>query len=429
MTSEWTLRQVRPSLSYLPSTPLHFTRLHSCRSLFLRVCFLCLLHSMRCAQTEPPLRSAFDQRAEQRSAEARAIPSRMSAHGGTGSSAATGDTVASNSSNGSSGLAAARAASPCPSPLPSACAVESRIIHTALLVRGRSFLKFGRTGRPHTDVVRLSPDLSRVFWGKKSVPVAELRQVLAGRSSGVFERFDTATPIPQADAEIIAQLSFSLFFTSRTLDLQIEWNKKGAPDRLAKDMAERDQWVAAFQWLATQGATLASAVTPMPQTQPLPRSRACSPAAQMMCSTTAALHSSPSNPASAPHTPNTNALCTPVRDAQIQLDSSSVSSSPLQTLVLSPMSATPPISCTPIETSQKRNSTSHPASTHSPQLLSSGSPPLAIPTASLHPPPLLTATADSGISRPRNVTRTTLVGPNFQWQRERLDQESEHKTQ
>ena len=339
----------------------------------------------------------------------------MSADGGAGpstASAATSDAVA-TSSNASSGLAAvARSASPAPSPLSS---VESRIIHSALLVRGRSFLKFGRAGRPHPDVVRLSPDMSRVLWGKKGVPVAELRQVTPGRSSSVFERFDTTTPIPQAEAEIIAQLSFSLYFTSRTLDLQIEWSKKCPPDRLAKDLAERDQWVAAFQWLAqtAQGASLASAVTPLPQTYPLPRSRACSPTAGMLCSTNAAPHSSPSNPASAPHTPNTNALGTPVRDAQILLDSSSVSSSPLQTLVLSPMSATPPISCTPVL----------PPSTHSP-LLSSGSTPSAIPITSLYPPPLLTATADSGISRPRNVTRTTHVTAGFQWERERLDQES-----
>ena len=257
--------------------------------------------------------------------------------------------------------------------------------------------------------------MSRVLWGKKGVPVAELRQVTPGRSSSVFERFDTTTPISQAEADIIAQLSFSLYFTSRTLDLQIEWSKKCPPDRLAKDLAERDQWVAAFQWLAqtAQGASLASAVTPLPQAYPLPRSRACSPTAGMLCSTTAAPHSSPSNPASAPHTPNTNALGTPVRDAQMPFDSSSVTSSPLQTLVLSPMSATPPISCTPVL---------HP-STHS-TLLSSGSTPSAIPITSLHPPPLLTAMADSGISRPRNVTRTTHVTAGFQWERERLDQES-----
>ena len=305
--------------------------------------------------------------------------------------------------------------------------LEQRIIHSALLMRGKSFLKFGRTGRPHLDVVRLSlpaapagganPGAASqgqavMMWGKKSVPLSELIAVTPGRVGPVFERFDSTSGVSPSELETLSSLSFSMVFSTRSLDLQVEYTaKKASLESVARAEAERNAWVAACKWLLTtvaaagpQGAVAATILAPSPahhaQHTPSQPSTPATPNPLLRAT-------------SQPSTPNLSASAsagTPPRNPDFSSAShldSSAAGSPLHALIVSPSNSAAQ-SITPFSPAVSNTHGSAAA--------------LASSTAGASTSASAVESA-SGISRPLNVIRTTHVQSGFLWQRERLDED------
>lgn len=108
-----------------------------------------------------------------------------------------------------------------------------------LLSTGGEFLKYGRKGRPHPTVLKMDSELNKLSWGDKTASVSDVVQVLAGRSTDVFQKAD-AKLNAKTDAALLSAAtkgSFSIVFVNRTLDLE------GTP-------RNRDAWVDALQWAA-----------------------------------------------------------------------------------------------------------------------------------------------------------------------------------
>eukprot|EP00457_Paulinella_chromatophora_P000490 gb/GEZN01000490.1/.p1 GENE.gb/GEZN01000490.1/~~gb/GEZN01000490.1/.p1 ORF type:complete len:1400 (-),score=358.34 gb/GEZN01000490.1/:111-3830(-) len=130
------------------------------------------------------------------------------------------------------------------------------------LVAGSSFIKYGRSGKPHVRFVSISRDLQYVRWGKseketrdnahglmgRSFSASEITNVYAGRFTKVFAKIQLsdkeyallgAKPLEEWEASDGRALSIQT--TGRTLDLEVIGDQK-----------ERDLWVGAFSWLITQ---------------------------------------------------------------------------------------------------------------------------------------------------------------------------------
>lgn len=147
-------------------------------------------------------------------------------------------------------------------------------------------MKFGRSGKPHLTAVKLSDDLLSIVWsnGSKSARTSTIVDVLSGRKTKVW-----AIHFPNKDKEQSQQSSaaandthnnsnnnnsvdsfcFSIVFTDRTLDLQIDnstLHSDAAPstaiNALNTAMQARDDYVRAFKWAHDFGCKL-SAGLPM----------------------------------------------------------------------------------------------------------------------------------------------------------------------
>jgi hypothetical protein len=106
-------------------------------------------------------------------------------------------------------------------------------------------LKYGRVGKPHFRIFRLTEDKSKLQWfsSKKTqdqseIAVAQMQRLCEGQSSEVFakNRMIAAEVIPE-------HFSFSIYYSSkdnrseRTLDL------------VCKDKEEYTLWVQGIKWL------------------------------------------------------------------------------------------------------------------------------------------------------------------------------------
>ena len=339
-------------------------------------------------------------------------------------------------------------------------------------MRGRSFLKFGRSGKPHLVVIRLgcepapstgtgsgAPAAAAIFWGKKSVAVSELVSVTAGRTGPVFERLRhdfrlsswTSGRGPakfnSAEAELLNSLSFSLVFASRSLDLQFPLETTGAApaskkgpalapapaaalERVSKEAAERNAWVDACKWLQNhQTAAVLPASIVLPgalssstahqQQQQMMQQLPQSPPSSSLSATGLPAPPSSSQPSSTPATPS------------VPSSSSSASSMSQTTTTTPPRSSVsasgngppppPPADFRPDFSSASPVLQSLPSAVAAVSSSSSSSSTAAALSSSAVP---VASSADSGISRPHNVVQTQHVGANFQWERERLDEES-----
>ena len=117
------------------------------------------------------------------------------------------------------------------------------------LQRGGVFLKHGRKGSAHPRFVWVSSN-GYIKWRKlganetssttKRLAVSSLKHVQAGRSTKVFAR-DSTSLVKRAHCE---DASFSLFFTDRTLDLEVDCD---GTHRREVVRQHRDRWVKIFR--------------------------------------------------------------------------------------------------------------------------------------------------------------------------------------
>lgn len=264
---------------------------------------------------------------------------------------------------------------------PTSAGVEQRVLHTLLLCQGASFLKYGRTGKPHVDVVKMSVDGTKLYWGKKFVSVTDLQQVTAGRTSAVFRKYDADNHAATnaSEMEALARLSFSLQFATRTLDLQVEYaSKKADPEKLERDLSLRNAWVAAARWLIdVRQSTPTATLVPLPTQQTTPD------------------RSTSSSTSHSPALPSVNSFL-PTGAAIMP---GSGRSSPFFQAAAAPA---PPAHTSNVQVA--------------PAPVSSVASVAVAPSAHPH-----SHGADSSIGLPHNVIRTTHVNKDFQWERERLD--------
>jgi hypothetical protein len=112
-------------------------------------------------------------------------------------------------------------------------------VYVRLLTTGFDCLKYANSSnsKPHEVTVKISSDLTKITWGKsKYINTNELKEICIGRLSPVFKKYDTENSVDN-NAEL---LSFSLFFQSRSLDLQL---------LKSRTVQDRNQLIQAFRWL------------------------------------------------------------------------------------------------------------------------------------------------------------------------------------
>lgn len=99
--------------------------------------------------------------------------------------------------------------------------------HLTTLIKGGKFKKHAcGVGLPHDKFIKLDYETMSLVWDEKTLPVREITQIQAGKTSKAFAR---------TGKKSLADCCFSVVSTQRTLDLE------------CPSSAIRDQWVAALQ--------------------------------------------------------------------------------------------------------------------------------------------------------------------------------------
>ena len=132
------------------------------------------------------------------------------------------------------------------------------------MIRGGVFLKHGRWGKAHPRFVWVSPSDGCIKWRKlgakqtnsltRSIPLASLHRVEVGRSTAVFARDQKSLD----NRSHCKTASFSLVFSDRTLDLEVDSDGSHREDLIRRS---RDAWVKEFRGLVSS-STFSTQSTP-----------------------------------------------------------------------------------------------------------------------------------------------------------------------